>query len=150
MAEGGENKHGTSYSQDTDIGSGWNSSGILTHRWELEEVEAAYGCALSAPIRQSIVEATNRFLAFEVFERNAKPLGPAVDLVESIKAVSDKLRKILSTAGDDAGAFAQSAIKEHFSSAHLRRKPYEQLFHALGDMMFSLSACLQASAGGHG
>ena len=147
LADGGENKHGTPYSQDTDIESGRNSAGILTHRWELEEIEAAYGCALSAPIRQSIVEATNRFLAFEVFERNAKPLGRRWIWLKSIKAVSDKLRKILSTAGDDAGAFAQSAIKEHFSSAHLRRKPYEQLFHALGDVMFSLSgACTQALA----
>ena len=80
------------------------------------------------PIRQSIVETTNRFLAFEVFERNAKPLRPAVDLVESIKAVSDKLRKKLSTAGDDAGAFAQSVIKEHFSSAHLRRSRTSSCF----------------------
>ena len=98
-------------------------------------------------VRESILEATNRFLALEVFERNAKPSRPAVDLVELIKAVSDNLRKILSTAGDDAGAFAQSAIKEHFSSAHLRREPYEQLFHALGDVMSSLSgACMQALA----
>ena len=61
-------------------------------------------------------------------------------MVNSIKAASDNLRKELSTAGGDAGAFAQSAIKDHFSSAHLRMELYEQLFHALGDVMFSLSA----------
>ncbi len=107
----------------------------------------AYGCALSDTIRQSIVETTNRFLASEVFERNAKPLRPAVDLVESIKAVSNNLRKELATAGGDAGAFAQSVIKEHFFSSHLRIEPYEQLFHALDDVMSSLSAaCMQALA----
>ena len=64
-----------------------------------KKIEVAYGCALSDTIRQSIVETTNRFLASEVFERNAKPLRPAVDLVESIKALSNNLRKELATAG---------------------------------------------------
>ncbi len=112
-----------------------------------KKVEVAYGRALSDTIRQSIVETTNKFLASEVFERNAKPLTPALDLVESIKAASNNLRKEVSTAGGDAGAFAQSVIKEHFFSSHLRMEPYEQLFHALGDVMSSLSsACTQALA----
>ncbi|MBN9004605.1 MAG: hypothetical protein J0H40_04245 [Rhizobiales bacterium] len=101
-----------------------------------KKVEAAYGCPLSDPVRQDIVEATNRFLASEVFERNAKSSKPAIDMVHAIKAASDKLWTKFSMAGGDAGAFAQSAIKEHFSSPHLKTEPYEQLFQALGEVMF--------------
>jgi hypothetical protein len=103
-------------------------------------VEATYSCALSDTIRQSIIDVTNQFLASEVFERNAKPLKPAIDMVEAIKAASENLRTKLSTAGSEAGAFVQSVVKEHFSSSHLRLEPYEQIFQGLGDVMSSLSA----------
>ena len=104
-----------------------------------------YGQALPAAVRQSIVDTTNKYLEWEVFERNASALKPAVDLVESIKAASNNLRKKLSTAGGDAGAFAQSVVKEHFHSAHFRKNSYDQLFHALGDVMSSLSAACQTA-----
>jgi hypothetical protein len=108
------------------------------------EVELAYGCALSDTIRQSIVDATNQFLASEVFERNAKPSRPTIDMVESIRAMSDKIRKKLSAGGETA-AFAQSAIMEHLVSKYLKLEPYEQLFHALDEVTSSLSAaCTQA------
>jgi hypothetical protein len=116
---------------------------LTTENWN--DVETAYGWALSNAIRQDIVEATNEYLASEVFERNAKPSRQAIDMIKSIKAVSDDLRKKLSTAGGDTAAFAQSAISEHLFSKRLQIEPYEQLFHVLGEVMFSLSgACTQA------
>ena len=39
-------------------------------------VEVAFGCVLLDTVRQSIVEATNKYLASEVFERTAKPSKP--------------------------------------------------------------------------
>lgn len=110
-----------------------------------KKVEVAYGQALPAAVRQSIVDTTNKYLEWEVFERNASALSPAVDLVKSIKAASSNLRQKLSMAGGDAGAFAQSVIKEHLHSAHFRMKPNDQLFHALGDIMSSLSVACQAA-----
>lgn len=110
-----------------------------------KKVEIDYGEALPAAVRQSIVDSTNKYLEWEVFERNANGLKPAVDLVESIKAASNNLRKKLSRAGGDAGAVAQSVIKEHFRSAHFRTNSYDQLFHALGDVMSSLSAACQTA-----
>ncbi len=110
-----------------------------------KKVEIDYGRALPAAVRQSIVDTTNKYLEWEVFERNASALKPAVDLVESIKAASNNLRKKLSMAGGDAGAFAQSVIKEHFHSAHFRKNSYDQLFYALGDVMSSLSAACQTA-----
>jgi hypothetical protein len=93
------------------------------------------------------VDKTNKFLASEVFERHAKPLTPAIKLIESVKTTSDKLQEELSTKGGDAGVFAQSVIKEHFFSSRLRMEPYDQLFHVLEDLMSSLStACRQALA----
>jgi hypothetical protein len=110
-----------------------------------KKAEAAYGFALSDTIRGLIIKATNKFLAFEVFERNAKLLKPAIDVLKSIETASNKLRKQLSAAGGDAGAFAQSIIKEHFFSARLRMEPHDQLFHAIEELMSSLStACRQA------
>jgi hypothetical protein len=109
------------------------------------KVEAAYGRALSNTVRQSIVEATNEYLATEGFERNAKPSRPTIDMVKTIKAASDDLRKKFSTAGGDTAAFAQFAIREHLFSKRLQIEPHEQLFHVLGEVMFSLSgACTQA------
>jgi hypothetical protein len=110
-----------------------------------KKIEIAYGEALPTAVRQSIVDTTNKYLEWEVFERNASSLKPAVDLVESIKAASNNLRKELSKTGGDAGAFAQSVIKEHFHSAHFRKNSYDQLFHALGDVMSSLSAACQTA-----
>ena len=110
-----------------------------------KKVEIDYGRALPAAVRQSIVDTTNKYLEWEVFERNASALKPAVDLVESIKTASNNLRKKLSRAGGDAGAVAQSVIKEHFYSAHFRKTSYDQLFHALGDVMSSLSAAWQTA-----
>lgn len=112
-----------------------------------KQVEIAYGQALPAAVRQSIVDTTNKYLEWEVFERNASALTPAVDLVESIKAASNNLRKKLSKTGGDAGAFAQSVIKEHFHSVHFRGNSYDQLFHALGDVMSSLSVACQTALG---
>jgi hypothetical protein len=89
------------------------------------------------------VDTTNKYLEWEVFERNASALKPAVDLVESINAASNNLRQKLSMAGGDAGAFAQSVIKEHFHPVQFRMRPYDQLFHAVGDLMWSLSAACQ-------
>lgn len=110
-----------------------------------KNVEIAYGQTLPAAVRRRIVDTTNKYLEWEVFERNASALKPAVELVKSIKAASNNLRKKLSTAGGDAGAFAQSVIKEHFHPVHFRMKPYDQLFHALGDVMSSLSAACQTA-----
>lgn len=118
---------------------------LTNENWN--EVEAAYGCALSGIIRQSIVDATNKYLASEAFERMAKPSRSAIDLVNSIKAASDNLRKKLLNAGGDAGAFTQSAIRDHLFSEHLKMEPHEQLFHVLGGVMSSLNAaCTQALA----
>lgn len=110
-----------------------------------KKVEIVYGQALPAAVRQSIVDTTNKYLEWEVFERNASALTPAVYLVESIKSASDNLRKKLSKTGGDAGAFAQSVIKEHFHPVHFRMEPYDQLFHALGDVMSSLSVACQTA-----
>lgn len=110
-----------------------------------KKVEIAYGQALPAAVRQSILDTTNKYLEWEVFERNASALKPAVDLVESIKVESNNLRKKLSRAGGDAGAFAQSVIREHFHPVHFRMKPYDQLFPALGDIMSSLSVACQTA-----
>jgi hypothetical protein len=118
---------------------------ITARDWK--KVEAAYGCALSDAVHQSIVDKTNKFLASEVFERHAKPLTPAIKLIESVKATSDKLQGELSTKGGDAGVFAQSVIKQHFFSSRLRMEPYDQLFHVLVELTSSLStACRQALA----
>lgn len=110
-----------------------------------KKVEIAYGQALPAAVRQSIVDTTNKYLEWEVFERNSTSLKPAVDLVKSIKAVSNNLRKKLSTTGGDARALAQSVVNEHFRSVHFRKNSYDQLFHALGDVMSSLSAACQTA-----
>jgi hypothetical protein len=110
-----------------------------------KKVEIDYGEALPAAVRQSIVDSTNKYLEWEVFERNASALTPAVDLVESIKAASNNLRKKLSKTGGDAGAFAQSVIKEHFHSVHFRMEPYDQLFQALGELTSSLSVACQTA-----
>ncbi|MDR6304556.1 hypothetical protein GGQ85_002266 [Nitrobacter vulgaris] len=109
------------------------------------KVEIAYGQTLPTAVRQSIVETTNKFLEWEVFERNACALSPAVDLVKSINVASNSLRQKLSRAGGDAGAFGQSVLKEHFRSVHFRKDSYDQLFHALGDVMSSLSAACQSA-----
>jgi hypothetical protein len=110
-----------------------------------EKVEIAYGQALPAAVRQSILDTTNKYLEWEVFERNASALSPAIDLVKSIQAASNNLRKKLSTTGGDAGAFAQSVINEHFHSVHFKKYSYDQLFHALGDVMSSLSSACQTA-----
>lgn len=110
-----------------------------------KKVEIAYGQTLPAAVRQSIVDTTNKFLEWEVFERNASALRPAVDLVKSINVASNNLRQKLSRAGGDAGAVAQSVIKEHFHSVHFKKYSYDQLFHALGDVMSSLSAACQTA-----
>jgi hypothetical protein len=112
-----------------------------------KKVEIEYGRVLPAAVRQSIVDTTNKYLEWEVFERNASALKPAVDLVKSIKAASNNLRKKLSTTGGDAGALAQSVVEEHFSSVQFssKKNSYDQLFHALGDMMSSLSAACQTA-----
>ena len=110
-----------------------------------KQVEIAYGQALPAAVRQSIVDTTNKYLEWEIFERNASALKPAVDRVEAIKTASDNLRTKLSSAGGVGGAFAQSLIKEHFHSDHLRMESYDQLFHALGDVMSSLSLACQTA-----
>jgi hypothetical protein len=116
----------------------------LTDR-DWKKVEIAYGQTLPAAVRLSIVDATNKYLEWEVFERNAGALGPAIDLLKSIKAASNNLRKKLSTTGGDAGAFGQSVIKEHFHSVHFKMEPYDQLFHALGEVMSSLSIACQVA-----
>jgi hypothetical protein len=87
---------------------------VTAENWR--DIEAAYGCLLSDTVRQTIVEATDKFLASEVFERNAKPSKPAIDMVEAIKAASDNLRKKLSIKDGETSAFAQSAIREHLVS----------------------------------
>jgi hypothetical protein len=116
---------------------------LTAENWN--EIEAAYGCTLSDSVRQSIIEATNDYLASEVFERNAKPSKPAIDRIESIKVASDHLREKLSTPGGQTGAFTQSVIREYLFSRHLQIEPYEQLFQVLDELMSSLSAaCTQA------
>ena len=98
---------------------------LTDHGWK--KVEIAYGQVLPAAVRRSIVDTTNKYLEWEVFERNASELKPAVDLVESIKAASNNLRKNF-LAGGEGGAFAQSVVKEHFHSAHLTMDPYASCF----------------------
>jgi hypothetical protein len=116
---------------------------LTAESWD--KIQAAYGYPLSNTVRQAIVEATNNYLASEVFERNAKPSKPVIDMVEAIKAASDNLRKKLSPAGGESGAFAQSVIRQYLSSKHLQVEPYEQVFQVLGEVMSSLSAaCIQA------
>lgn len=111
-----------------------------------KEIEAAYGSSLSPNVRQSIAEATTKFLYWEIFERNAKPAKDAAKLISSIMAASNKLRKALSACGGDVGFVAQRLVKEQFSKPRrLTVKSHEQLFHALSDVLLPLGlACKQA------
>ena len=112
-----------------------------------EHVEAAYGYPLSLEVRQSIVEATNELLYWEIFERNASPERDAANLISSIRDASNNLRGALSACGGNAGFVAQLLVKEHLVTPRLSLDPHEQLFHVLGELLFSLSsACSRALA----
>lgn len=122
------------------------------------KIEKPYGHDLSADVRQQITEATNRFLYFEAFERNAEPLKPAIDMILRIRAASNKLQHEFVNCGGLAGMHAQRIISEHFySETRVGVQKYEHafpglnvhtsemLFEAIGDGLFSLStACTQA------
>jgi hypothetical protein len=110
-----------------------------------KEIEVAYGHALPSNVRQSIVEATNKFLYWEIFERNAKPAKDAVDLISSIRVKSGELRSLLARGGD-VGFVAQQLVAEQFNKPRrFTLARHERLFHALDDVLMPLSAaCKQA------
>jgi hypothetical protein len=128
-----------------------------------QEIEAAYGSSLPSNVRESIIEATNRFLYFEAFERNAEPLQPAIDMVKRIRAASNELRDALGKCGGLVGVYAQSTIKDLLYEGCVGFQPYEQFFsklnmhssestfHAISEGLLSLStACTDAlSTMGH-
>lgn len=118
---------------------------LTDHDWK--DVEAAYGHSLLTEVRKSIIEATNELLYWEVFERNALPEREALNLISSIRSASNNLRAALSVCGGDAGFVAQLLIKESLVTPRLSLERHEQIFHALGELLFSLSsACTQALA----
>src|SRR5579884_2806619 len=119
---------------------------ITDENWE--NVEAAYGYPLSVDVRQDLVDSLNELLYWETFERNASPEKDALNLISSIRVASNNLRGALSACGGSAGFVAQLLVKENMAAPRISLEPHEQLFHVLGELLFSLSsACSQALAG---
>jgi hypothetical protein len=118
---------------------------LTDHDWK--DVEAAYGHSLPIEVRQSIIEATNELLYWEIFERNASPEREALNLISSIRNASNNLQAALSACGGNAGFVAQLLVKESLVTPRLSLEQHEQIFHVLGELLFSLSsACTEALA----
>jgi hypothetical protein len=110
---------------------------ISDHAWR--GIEKAYGSKLSSEVRNSILQATQRFVDWEVFERTAKPLSNVKKRLTSIRKAATQFRhELLGQKVDiDSRVFAKHLIKKHFYNRCLPE----------GDCIQQLSSILGSIAG---
>lgn len=109
-------------------------------------IEKGYGHLLPDAVREKILEATEVFVEWEIFERNAGKLQPALDKALAIRKAARNLQRAMSGSKKscDADSYARLCIKEHFDDTRLNMRN-GNLFDALCGVLTSLDvACEQA------
>ena len=113
---------------------------ISKERWS--GIEKAYGNSLPA-VRQQIVAATNDFLSFERFERNAETVSAAKLKIDRIYTAASELKAELSSRaeGDDTLLEAQWCIGETF---HFSGRTGRDALSKFGEMLDEINVgCAQ-------
>jgi hypothetical protein len=76
--------------------AGGDSEIIISDKdWLRIENEKMYGHRLSPDTKNRIIEATKKFVYWEVFERNAPPLSEAHDWIRSAQEAASEFRRVL-------------------------------------------------------
>lgn len=114
-----------------------------------QRIEQAYREPLSADVRSSVVEATQKFVYWEGFERKAEPVAKAQEFIAAYKRAAMGLQQAMSTGGSsDARTSARYLVMKHFQDPRLSDKAgssYVGRFHTLTGVLTSFqSACIIA------
>ena len=121
----------------------------ITDSWD--RIEKAYGHSLADHVRQCILETTKSFAYFEVFERTARPLQDAIDIVSTVRGTANSLQNALAGSfkgSVDASYYAESLIKRNFRDPRLKVPRYScGPFDALSGVLTSLAVACNLALG---
>jgi hypothetical protein len=111
-----------------------------------ERIERALGKQLSADVRKTVHEATERFILFEPAERTAEPVADAEAIIKACKKSASNFQRTLQThafKSSDAAIYATGLIRKNFQDSRLDNE--ERLFNPLSGLLTSFHvACIEA------
>jgi hypothetical protein len=107
-------------------------------RWET--LERIIGKSISPALRTELIDATNHFLSFAVFEHTAEPLDSAVERVTAVSRAANRFwRTLIEGGGGDAGFYANNMIEMHFTDSRMPRR--HKIHNLIGIMTSFMVAC---------
>ena len=90
-------------------------------RWKT--LERIIGKPISAALRRELVDATNHFLRFAIFEHTVEPLDHASKRLSAVSGTANSFWRTLNEGGSgDAVFYADHLIETHFTDARMPRK----------------------------
>jgi hypothetical protein len=95
-----------------------------------QKIASEYGEKLSVDVRNAIIEATQEFLSWEVYERTAEKESDAEAVIHACKKGAKDFRQVLldrAFKSSSATVCAKHLIKKHFDDPRLGNK--SDLFH---------------------
>jgi hypothetical protein len=132
-------------SRKLPFASGGTGLNLIIRDGDWLKIEKACGEVISADVRAAILEATQKFVYWESFERKAEPVAKAQELIEVYNRAAVGLQQAMLRGSSDAGAFARLLVTKHFQDPQLSDKvgsSYVPRFDALIGVLASFQlAC---------
>jgi hypothetical protein len=95
---------------------------------------------ISPALRTELVDATNHFLSFAIFEHTVEPLDGATERVTAVSGAANRFWRTLVEGGNsDARVYADHLIKMHFDDARMPRR--DKIYNLIGIMTSFMVAC---------
>jgi hypothetical protein len=107
-------------------------------KWQA--IEKIFDRAISPALRTELVDATNHFLSFAVFEHTVEPLDGATERITTVSGAAKQFWRALIEGGNsDARFYADHLIEMHFRDAGMRHR--DKIHYLTGIMTSFVVAC---------
>ena len=107
-------------------------------KWQI--LERIIDEPISPALRTELVDATNHFLSFAIFEHTVEPLDGATERVTAVSGTAKRFWRTLNEGGSgDARFYADHLIEMHFADARMPRK--DKIRSLMGIMTSFVVAC---------
>jgi hypothetical protein len=129
----------------TAIAGGKAKPNFTETKWK--RIESAYGKKLSNNVRKKIREASQQYLEWEVFERNAKPTSEAIKRIKQFQeAASFASRTFVNQdQGPEVRAYVKSLVRNRLHLDRFPEKERKDPVRYLADTLRSLSSACKSS-----
>ncbi|MBK5196894.1 MAG: hypothetical protein JJE37_01250 [Methyloceanibacter sp.] len=106
------------HSQKLPIASAAGKHILVIKEAEWQRIENGYGKQLSEEVRASVVEATENFLYWEEFERNAEPVSTSRKLIKTYQRTARSFQLALRARGTSGAAYyAKHLVRKNFADS---------------------------------